>query len=280
MAVRRLLGIFAHPDDEGSISGALLHYHMLGVETGLVYATRGEVGESSDSVVAAPENQGELREEEMRAAAQVLNVQRLWFLGYRDSGLLGTSDNHHPQALMRARAAEVIGKLVAIIREFRPQVIITFDESGGFRHPDHIVIYKYAIGAFHAAADGVLYPELGPAHSTAKLYYTSFARRQILLMSEWLQDQAFDDIFHDLDLEHSGLADEQISVLLDVDRWQEQKARSWAMHRSQMNPSQPIARLPKEMLRKWRSSEYFQLATSRVGPDVIGENDLFAHVIQ
>lgn len=278
MAARRLLGVFAHPDDEGLISGALLHYHTLGVETGLVYATRGEVGESSDSVVAAPENLGEVREEEMRAAAEVLNVQRIWFLGYRDSGMPETSDNHHPRAFIRARAAEVIGKLVAIIREFRPQVIITFDESGGIRHPDHIAIYKYTIGAFHAAADGVLYPELGPAYSAAKLYYTSFARRQILLMSEWLQDQAFDDIFRDLDLEHSGLADEQISVLLDAENWQELKAQSWAMHRSQMNPSLPLARLPKEMQRKWRSSEYFQLATSRVGNDIIGENDLFAHV--
>ncbi|GAC1364044.1 MAG: PIG-L family deacetylase [Ktedonobacteraceae bacterium] len=278
MAAKRLLGVFAHPDDEGSISGALLHYHMLGVETGLVYATRGEVGESSDSVVVAPENLGEVREEEMRAAAEVLNVQRLWFLGYRDSGLPGTSDNQHPRAFIRARAAEVIGKLVAIIREFRPQVIITFDESGGFKHPDHIAIYKYAIGAFHSAADEALYPELGPAYSAAKLYYTSFARRQILLMSEWLQDQAFDDIFKDLDLEQSGLADNQISVLLDVERWQELKARSWAMHRSQMDPSLPITRLPKELQRKWRSSEYFQLATSRVGNDIIGENDLFAHV--
>lgn len=278
MATKRLLGVFAHPDDEGIISGALYHYHTLGVETGLVYATRGEVSESSDSVLTAPANFGEMRETEMRAAAEILKVHSLWFLGYRDSGLPGTSDNYDKRAFIRARAAEVIGKLVAIIREFHPQVIVTFDESGGYGHPDHIAIYKYTIGAFHAAADGALYPELGPAYSAAKLYYASFARRQILLMSEWLNDQAFDDIFKDLDLGHAGFADDQVSVLLDVERFQEIKARSWAAHRTQMNPSLPISRLPKEMQRKWRSSEYFQLASSRVGPDVVGENDLFAHV--
>lgn len=278
MSTKRLLGVFAHPDDEGLISGALLKYQTQGVKTGLVYATRGEVGESPDPLLTTPSNLGEIREGEMRAAAEVLNVQHLWFLGYRDSGMPDTPPNQHPQALVNASAAEVIGKLVGIIREFRPQVIVTFDESGGYGHPDHITIYKYAIGAFHAAADGVLYPEMGPAHSTAKLYYTSYSRRQVLMMSEWIQDQAFDNIFKNLDLEHSGFDDTQISVLLDVEAWQNEKKLSWDMHRSEVDSVLPIIRLPRELQRKWRSSEYFQLATSRVGNDVMGENNLFAHV--
>lgn len=279
MSTRRLLGVFAHPDDEGLISGALLKYHSLGVETGLVYATRGEVGEnSSDSVLAAPNNLGEMREEEMREAANVLHVKHLWFLGYRDSGLPNTADNQHPQALVQASAAEVIGKLVGIIREFRPQVIITFDESGGYGHPDHIAIYKYTVGAFHAAADDALYPEMGPAYSAAKLYYTSFSRRHVVTMSDWIQDQTFDNVFKNLDLEHTGFTEEQISVLLDVEPWQEEKAQALTMHRSKINPVLPINRLPRDIQRKWHGSEHFQLATSRVGDDVLGENDLFAHV--
>src|SRR2546428_12037191 len=126
MSTKRLLGIFAHPDDEGSMSGALLKYNTLDIETGLVCATRGEVGEIADPALATPENLGEVREGEMRAATEVLGVHNLRFLGYRDSGMAGTADNQDPHAFMQTSAAEVVGKLVAIIRQFRPQVMVTF----------------------------------------------------------------------------------------------------------------------------------------------------------
>ncbi|QBD79397.1 hypothetical protein EPA93_26780 [Ktedonosporobacter rubrisoli] len=278
MSEKRLLGVFAHPDDEGLISGALLQYNTSGVETGLIYATRGEVGEIADPALATPENLGQVREGEMRAAADILGVANLWFLGYRDSGMAGTPENNDPRSLVRASAADAIGKLVTIIREFRPQVMITFDETGGYGHPDHIAIYQYATGAFHAAADGVQYPELGPAHAVSKLYYSSFARRQVLMMVDWLQSQNSESVFTDLDPNQFGLADDQISVVLDVERWHETKVRSWAMHRTQLGSGATLSRLPEDLQRKWRSTEYYQLATSRVGPDVIGENDLFARV--
>lgn len=278
MSTKRLLGVFAHPDDEGLIGGALLKYHEFGVETGLVYATRGEVGEASDSVLAAPQNLGEMQEEEMRAAADALHVRNLWFLGYRDSGMPGTEDNNHPQSLLQASPAEVIGRLAGIIRQFQPDVIITFDESGGYGHPDHITIYKHTIGAFHVAADSALYPEMGQAHSASKLYYTSYSRRQVAMMAEWIQDQAFDNIFKNLDLEHTGFTDAQINVLLDVEPWLEEKMRAWYLHHSRFDPVLPINRLPRHIQRKWHNREYYQLATSRVGDDVFGENDLFARV--
>src|SRR5260370_11252650 len=96
MSTKRLLGIFAHPDDEGTMSGALLQYSTSGVETGLVCATRGEVGEIADPALATPENLGEVREGEMRGAADVLGVRNLWFLGYRDSGMAGYIDDEEP----------------------------------------------------------------------------------------------------------------------------------------------------------------------------------------
>ncbi|HLZ62696.1 MAG TPA: PIG-L family deacetylase [Ktedonosporobacter sp.] len=278
MSTKRLLSIFAHPDDEGMVGGALLHYQANGVETGLICATRGEVGEISDPILATSDNLGEVREAEMRAAAAALNIQHLWFLGYRDSGMAGTPENKDPRSLARARAAEVIGKLVAIIRQFRPQVIVTFDETGGYGHPDHIAIYRYTTGAFHAAADGVQYPELGPAHAVSKLYYSSLARRQVVMMAEWLQNEDYQGPFADIDPNTLGLPDDQISVLLDVERWQDTKSRSWVMHRTQMNPNTPFARMPQEIQRKWRATESYQLAATRVGPDVVGENDLFARV--
>src|SRR5262249_39955834 len=175
---------------------------------------------------ATPDTLGQVREAEMRSATEMLHVDHLWFLGYRDSGKTGTLYNQDPHALIRARAAKVIGELVAIIRQFRPQVIVTFDETGGYGHPDHVVIYKYATGAFHSAADGVQYPEHGPAHAAAKLYYASFARRQILMMTEWLQDQAYEGFVRDLDVEKMGFAEDQIDVMLDVERWQQIKAEA------------------------------------------------------
>ena len=194
------------------MSGALLQYGTQGVETGLICATRGEVGEIADPALATPENLGQVREGEMRAAAEVLGVRNLWFLDYRDSGMAGTPENSDPRALVQIGAAEVVGKLVAIIRQFRPQVMVTFDETGGYGHPDHIAIYRHTTSAFYAAADAVQYPELGPAHSVSKLYYSSFPRSALRAMGEWLKSQNYDGSFGDLDPAKLGIADEEISV--------------------------------------------------------------------
>src|SRR5258708_5538879 len=278
MSTKRLLGIFAHPDDEGTMSGALLQYSTSGVETGLVCATRGEVGEIADPALATPENLGEVREGEMRGAADVLGVRNLWFLGYRDSGMAGTADNEDPRAFAQASAAEVVGKLVGIIRQFRPQVMVTFDESGAYGHPDHIAIYRYTTSAFYAAADAVQYPEHGPAHMVSKLYYSAFPRSFVREMSEWSKSQNYEGSFKDLDPEKLGIPDEQISIRLDVERWQETKARSWAMHRTQLNSNIIMTQLPEEVQRRLRRYEYYQLEPSRLGQDVEGENNLFARV--
>src|SRR5436853_2289448 len=205
MSTKRLLGAFAHPDDEGIVSGALLQYSTSGVETGLVCATRGEVGEIADPALATPENLGEVREGEMRAAAEVLGVHNLWFLGYRDSGMAGTPENKDPLSLAQASAAEVVGKLVGIIRQFRPQVMVTFDETGGYGHPDHIAIYKHTTSAFHSAADAVQFPELGPAHSVAKLYYSAFPRNAVRALADWMRSQNYHASFSNLDPQKLGI---------------------------------------------------------------------------
>jgi LmbE family N-acetylglucosaminyl deacetylase len=251
---------------------------MSGVETGLICATRGEVGEIADPALATPENLGQVREGEMRAAAEVLGIHSLWFLDYRDSGMAGTPENDDPRSLAKASPADVVSKLVAIIREFHPQILVTFDETGGYGHPDHIAIYKHTTSAFHAAADAVQFPELGSAYSVAKLYYSAFPRSAVRTLGEWMRSQNYQGNFSNLDPEKLGIPDELISVWLNVAQWQETKDRSWSMHRTQMNPNSPLAQMPEELQRQWRSFEIYQLAASRVGPDVPGENDLFAHV--
>lgn len=280
MATQRLLGVFPHPDDEGTMGGALLKYGQAGIETGLICLTRGEVGEIADPALATPETLGTVREGEMQAAAAALGVKNLWFLGYRDSGMIGTADNQNPHSLLQANPAEVVGKIVAVIRKFRPQVVVTFDETGGYGHPDHITAYKHTTSAFYAAADAALYPELGPAFQVSKLYYSSFPRSAMRAMGDWLrsQDTPVEEWVTKLDPEQLGLPDEQIDVRLNVSAYLEAKGHSWAMHRTQMNPNNAMAQLPAETLREWRSYEHYHLAATRVESDAAGVNDLFAHI--
>ncbi|HEY0754658.1 MAG TPA: PIG-L family deacetylase [Ktedonobacteraceae bacterium] len=280
MTKKRILGVFPHPDDEGTMSGALLKYGQAGKETGLICITRGEVGEISDPALATPETLGEVREGEMREAVKVLGIEHLWFLGYRDSGMVGTSENDDPRSLFQANPAAVVGKIVEVIRQFQPQVIVTFDETGGYGHPDHITAYKHTTSAFYAAADAVQYPELGPAYMVSKLYYSSFPRSAMRKMGEWMREQnaQVEDWVTKLDPERLGLSDEQIDVRLNVEEFLETKDKSWAKHRTQMNPNNVMAQIPEEIQRQWRRYEYFHLAATRVGPDVPGEDDLFARV--
>ncbi len=278
MTTKRLLGVFAHPDDEGTMSGAILQYNTQGIESGLICATRGEVGEIADPTLATPENLGQVRESEMREAANVLGVHHLWFLDYRDSGMDGTPENDDPRSFIHVSAAEVVGKLVAIIRQFRPQVMITFDESGAYGHPDHIAVYRHTTSAFHAAADDVQYPELGPAHAVSKLYYGAFPRSIAQSMAEWMRSQHYEGSFSNLDPDKLGIPDELISVWLDVEPWRETEDRSWSKHRTQANSARFWEQLPEELQRQWSKYECFQLAASRVGRDLTGENDLFAHI--
>src|SRR5256885_17028338 len=130
MSTKRLLGVFAHPDDEGTMSAASLQYSTLGVETGLVCATRGEVGEIADPALATPENLGQVREEEMRLAAEVLGVRNLWFLDYRDSGMAGAPAEEETPALVCAPAAAGVGEGVGLIHPFFFPVLVNFVVKG------------------------------------------------------------------------------------------------------------------------------------------------------
>lgn len=159
---RTLLAVFAHPDDESFGTGGLIALRSsMGDRVALVTATRGEAGEISDPALADRDNVGQVREAELRAAADVLGVGELTILGYRDSGMEGTDDNSHPNAFASAPAEEVIARLVGIMRRLRPEVVITFDETGGYGHPDHIAANRFTTAAFGASGDPSKYPDEG-----------------------------------------------------------------------------------------------------------------------
>ncbi|TAK35154.1 MAG: GlcNAc-PI de-N-acetylase [Chloroflexota bacterium] len=174
---RRLLAVFAHPDDETfGIGGTLALYARRGVEVSLVCATRGEVGEAPPDLKGFA-TVGEMREDELRRAASILGLKDVYLLGYRDSGMPGSPDNRHPQALAAAPVEQVARQVASYIRQIRPQVVITFDPLGGYRHPDHIAIHRATVTAFAMAADPALEMDDLPPHAPQKLYYATFSRR-------------------------------------------------------------------------------------------------------
>jgi LmbE family N-acetylglucosaminyl deacetylase len=166
-----LLAILAHPDDESfGMGGTLALYARRGVQVHLVCATRGEAGTVDAEHMQGHTSIAELRTAELQCAAQQLGLSGLYFLDYRDSGMPGSADNQHPAALVNAPEAQVAGRLVEYIRRLRPQVVVTFDPIGGYKHPDHIAIHKAAVRAFEQAGNLAFASEL-PPYQPAKLYY-------------------------------------------------------------------------------------------------------------
>lgn len=272
-----LLGVFAHPDDEQLMSGAFAQAASEGIRTGLVCATRGEMGEISDPSLATPENLGHVRELELRAASAVLGVKYLWFLDYRDSGMMGTPPNDDPASFFRSNEDQAIIKIVRIIREFKPTVICTFEPEGGYGHPDHITISRLTTRAFDAAADPAMYPEAGEPWQAARLYYSAFPRSTIVKMREFLTASGVDLGLGTFDADRFGLPDEQVTNKLDTSRWIDLKMKSLQMHRTQFSPDSPWSKMPEDLTKQMRGLEYYALAKGTPVPaDDQASGDLFA----
>jgi LmbE family N-acetylglucosaminyl deacetylase len=180
LAPPTLMVVHAHPDDEClGTGGTLARYSAEGVNTVLVTATRGEEGEIHDPELTEEEARprlGEIRTGELTRAVEHLGVTTLEFLGYRDSGMMGTPANEHPENFHNANFDEAVGRLVALMRKHRPQVVITYNEDGGYGHPDHLQCYKVTLAAFEAASDPVRYPEAGPTWEPSKFYAIAWSR--------------------------------------------------------------------------------------------------------
>ncbi|MFC1942478.1 PIG-L family deacetylase [Chloroflexota bacterium] len=175
---RTLCFIGAHPDDETfGLGSTLAHYATAGVQVYYVCATRGEAGMNSLNQLGEFESLGDLRSQELGCAAKILGLAGVVHLGYRDSGMLGTDDNKHPEALAVAPVDEVSGRIVKVFRSLKPDVVITHDPIGGYGHPDHIAVHNATVKAFEIAADPAKYLEAGSAFQPQKLYYHVFSRK-------------------------------------------------------------------------------------------------------
>jgi LmbE family N-acetylglucosaminyl deacetylase len=181
---RILLFVGAHPDDETfGVGGTLAKYTAMGVKVYYACATRGESGTVSKRCMQGYESPAELRSAELQCAASVLGLAGVFHLGYRDSGMAGSPDNDNPEAFIKAPVEEAAGRVVRIIREVKPQVVVTHDPVGGYGHPDHVSTHKATVMAFKAAGDAAKYPEAGAAFQPQKLYFHIFSRRLLRIVT-------------------------------------------------------------------------------------------------
>ena len=177
-ASRTLVFVGAHPDDESfGVGGTLAQYAAAGVKVYYVCGTRGEVGEVPPEMLREFASVADLRSHELKCAAGILGLTDVIYLGYRDSGMAGTPDNRHPQALAAAPLEDVAGRIVTLFRRLKPEVVITFDPIGGYHHPDHVAIHHATVMAFKTAGDPRQYPAAGAPFQPQKLYFHVFPHR-------------------------------------------------------------------------------------------------------
>lgn len=281
---QRLLISFAHPDDEAfGMGGAIARYADAGTEVTLICATNGEAGDIPAGFLHGQQTVSELRLGELACAAETLGIQQVYSFGYRDSGMMNTPDNDHPESLWQAPEEKLVGQIVEIIRQKRPQVVVTFDPYGGYGHPDHIAIYRATRKAFHAAGQVDQYPEqlangLTP-YQPQKLYYTMFPRiliRVSVTIARLLgRDPRRMGSNHDMDLVAVLDATLPSHARLDVRKYYDAWMTASACHASQQSPrtSLPLPLVLQRRIFGWQS---FHRAWPEVNGSKSQENDLFA----
>lgn len=279
MTNKVLLAVLAHPDDESyGPGGTLGMYAARGVDVHIAIATDGAAGSVAAGYEAAREELAAVREKELDRAVGVLGGT-LHRLGYRDSGMQGDAANHHPEAFVRARESEAVGRVVALIRELKPQVVMTHDETGGYFHPDHIMCWRVVTAAFFAAGDGGAYSDVGEPHQAQRLYYTAVPERWIRF-AVWVQRLRGKDPTKmgrnkDIDLTKLGIPNRKIHAAVDVRSAWEVKRRASAEHASQGGGTSSSRLLPNWLMRWVMGRELFIRAHPPVA-DGFREYDLFA----
>jgi len=273
---RRLLCVVAHPDDETFGSGStLIKYASEGAAVYTACATRGDVGEIADKSDATPETLSAVREQEYYDAGKVMGVKKSILYGYRDSGMDGTPDNDHPNAYIRVPIEEVVAKVVDTIREIKPQVVFTFDEGGGYGHPDHIHASLATKLAYFAAGDPSYTGSTLEPWKPSKLYYHGFPRS---MMKKWFEAFAEADPDSDLaklDASQMGVPDEHLTTALDTSQYADVRRNAIEVHRTQYSP---LDRIPSgELEADYLNADFFIRVDPLVPDGTTGfiETDLF-----
>ena len=267
-----LLVVRPHPDDESAATGGMLaYYSACGVRTGVVICTGGEEGQIHDpdlDPVADVPRLRTIREREVRNASAILGVDALRMLGYRDSGMPGTPANQHPEAFCQADPVEAVGRLVQIIRAFRPLVMVTEPPGGIYAHPDHVTCHRVSVDAFHAAGDAHAYPDAGPSWQVAKLYaVVQIDDGQWEALIPEFTAAGIDTTWLERRRSRArGPGPETATVALDVRPYSEIQRRALLAHRTQIPPDSFWVRLSADLRRRAFATAYFLRLHPPVAP--------------
>ncbi|MFC7533840.1 PIG-L family deacetylase [Actinoplanes sp. GCM10030250] len=263
-----LMAVHAHPDDEASSTGGVLaRYAAEGITTVVVTCTDGRCGDGPDGVKPGepghdPEAVVAIRRRELETSCATLKVSHLEMLGYHDSGMMGWDSNQAPRAFWAAPVAEAAEKLAALIREYRPDVVVTYDENGGYGHPDHIQVHRVTMAAV-ALAD-----------SPAKVYWSALPQSAMRQVGERMREMGIGlDGPDPADMPPMGWPDEEITAWVDVSAVLDQKFDALAAHASQSDGAFFIG-LGRETFAKVMGTEcYVRVKDTTGSPD--REDDLF-----
>ncbi|KAA0929780.1 N-acetyl-1-D-myo-inositol-2-amino-2-deoxy-alpha-D-glucopyranoside deacetylase [Streptomyces apricus] len=290
LSSRRLLLVHAHPDDEAINNGATMaRYAAEGVRVTLVTCTRGEQGEVIPPALAhlSGDDLGEYRLVELGAAMRELGVRDARSLGgagrYQDSGMMGVPENDGPRSFWRADVDEAAAHLVEVIREVRPQVLVTYDPDGGYGHPDHIQAHRVAMRAADLAAEPDFRTDLGEPWAIAKIYWNrvprSVAEEGFARLKDVLDELPFpaaatvDDV--------PGVVDDQV-VTTEIDGTAQSAAKAAAMraHATQIEVDGPWFALSNRLAQPLFPVEYYELVRGErtAAPGSARESDLFAGI--
>jgi LmbE family N-acetylglucosaminyl deacetylase len=264
------MAVYAHPDDEAFGSGGTLtKYAAAGHDVYVVTATRGEAGQIADPHLASPAALPEVREEELRCACCIYGVHPPIFLDYVDGQLTIVNQG------------QAVARLVRIIRELRPQVLVTFGPEGIYGHYDHLAVHRWATIAYDLAADPDCFPGVLPGacqpHQVDKLYYRALSQTQAAAMAEAGMPSAA--MMDGVPFSFMPRRDDEITTEIDVSDYVSTKLAGIRCHATQLGHDNPFVTMPDVVMRQeWLRIESYVLARSTVGwPDGI-ETDLLARL--
>lgn len=278
------MAIHAHPDDESSKGAATMAYYATLGRVRVVTCTGGERGSILNPRLAGrtdiEENMHEVRKVEMAKAAEALGIEHHW-LGFIDSGLPeGDPLPPLPDGCFSVvPLEEPVGKLVAQIREFKPQVVTTYNELGGYPHPDHIRVHEVSMAAVKAAADPEQFPGAGEPWEVSKVYYdVSFSPERILAIHEEMEKAGLESPFLDW-LNNRGRSPKRVATTrIDAHEFFPQRDQALLAHATQIDPDGFFMAVPRDIEARVWPWEEFELAYSTVGESDEIETDLFARI--
>ncbi len=276
-----LMCVHAHPDDECiGTGGVLRRAHEEGLRTAVVTCTGGErgevVGTGMDPAEVFP-RLGEVRRGELTRSLEILGAGAPRWLGYVDSGMMGTEGNDDPASFWQANLDEAVGRLVAQIREFKPDVIVSYDAFGVYGHPDHIQAHRVTLLAAEACAVKALYPEAGAPWAIAKVYLGTVPLEAMVMTNRELRSRGLPSPFgesDDLDDLPFGTRQDDVAAGVDVRPWLQPKMAALRAHHSQVGDDSFFLNFPDGIAEVALGTEWFIRHRSSV-PVPEREDDLF-----